>query len=133
MNMPGRRGLLLVRRAPPIMAASIKTSVERARAARLMGDHERVTHVIPHQPNSLILVGLEKQLSVDAKPPKVWNCVKNTGNTVSASIPLAMAEVQDRLPAGVLVAMPSVGAGGPGYRPDVLSTGCVLARMDDRA
>jgi hypothetical protein len=36
-----------------------------------------------------------------------------------------VADVQNRLPAGTLVAMPSVGDGGPGYRPDVLSTGCV--------
>ena len=131
MSMPGRRGLLLVRRAPQIMAAAIETSVERARAARLIGDRERVAHVVPHQPNALILTGLEKRLSVDHEPPKVWNCIKHTGNTVSASIPLAMAQLQDQLPVGTLVAMPSVGAGGPGYRPDILSNGCVLARMGE--
>jgi 3-oxoacyl-[acyl-carrier-protein] synthase III len=64
---------------------------------------------------------------------RVWNCIARAGNTVSASIPLAMAEVQDQLPAGMLVAMPSVGAGGPGYRPDVLSTGCVLIRTGEKA
>jgi 3-oxoacyl-[acyl-carrier-protein] synthase III len=133
MSMPGRRGLLLVRRAPQIMAESVRTSVERARAAGLISDHEQVTHVVPHQPNSLILAGLKKQLSGDREPPRVWNRIEHAGNTVSASIPLAMAEVQDQLPPGALVAMPSVGAGGPGYRPDVLSTGCVLIRMGDRA
>ena len=132
MSMPGRRGLLLVRRAPQIMAASLRTSVERARVAGLIGDHQRVTHVVPHQPNSLILAGLQKQLFTEREPAKVWNCIQDSGNTVSASIPLAMAEVQGRLPAGVLVAMPSVGAGGPGYRPNVLSTGCVLIRVGDR-
>jgi 3-oxoacyl-[acyl-carrier-protein] synthase III len=64
---------------------------------------------------------------------RVWNCIAQAGNTVSASIPLAMAQVQDEVPAGAVVAMPSVGAGGPGYRPDVLSTGCVLIRMGDQA
>jgi len=133
ISMPGRRGLLLVRRAPEIMATAIETSVERARSAGLIGDHEQVTHVVPHQANALILTGLDKLLSDNRDPPKVWNCLEYTGNTVSASIPLAMAEVQDRLPAGALVAMPAVGAGGPGYRPDVLSIGCVLARKNDSA
>jgi 3-oxoacyl-[acyl-carrier-protein] synthase III len=131
MSMPGRRGLLLVRRAPQIMAASVRTSIERARVAGLIGDHEQAAHVVPHQPNSLILEGLRKRFRDDREAPKVWNCLEHTGNTVSASIPLAMAKVQDQMPAGVLVAMPSVGAGGPGYRPDVLSTGCVLIRTGD--
>jgi 3-oxoacyl-[acyl-carrier-protein] synthase-3 len=133
MSMPGRRGLLLVRRAPQIMAESVRTSVQRARAAGLIADHEQVTHIVPHQPNALILAGLKRQFSGDREPPKVWNCIEHAGNTVSASIPLAMAEVQDQVPPGALVVMPSVGAGGPGYRPDVLSTGCVLVRMGDRA
>ena len=133
INMPGRRGLLLVRRAPQIMAAAVRASVDRARTAGLIGDREQVAHVVPHQPNSLILEGLQKLFSEDGDPAKVWNCIRHAGNTVSASIPLAMAEVQDQLPAGVLVAMPSVGAGGPGYRPDVLSTGCVLIRTSDDA
>jgi 3-oxoacyl-[acyl-carrier-protein] synthase III len=126
--MPGRRGLLLVRRAPQIMAESVRTSVERARSAGLLGDGERVAHVVPHQPNALILAGLQKLFSGNGETARVWNCIGHVGNTVSASIPLAMAEVQDQLPPGVLVAMPSVGAGGPGYRPEVLSTGCVLIR-----
>jgi len=131
ISMPGRRGLLLVRRAPQIMAESVRKSIEHARAAGLLGDDLRVTHVVPHQANALILAGLQAQFSNDPKSPLVWNCIAHTGNTVSASIPLAMATVQDQLPAGSLVAMPSVGAGGPGYRPDVLSTGCVLVRMSE--
>ena len=39
-----------------------------------------------------------------------------------------MTSVQDQLSPGAIVAMPSVGESGPGYRPDVLSTGCVLIR-----
>lgn len=129
ISMPGRRGLLLVRRAPQIMAASVRTSIVRAQAAGLLGNDHTVEHVVPHQANALILAGLQQMVSDDLHSPKVWNCIAQTGNTVSASIPLAMAAVQDQLPPGSLVAMPSVGAGGPGYRPDVLSTGCVLVRM----
>ena len=50
--------------------------------------------------------------------PRVWDRIKNSGNTVSASIPAAMSEVQDKLPDGCVIGMPAVGAGGPGYRPD---------------
>jgi 3-oxoacyl-[acyl-carrier-protein] synthase III len=132
MSMPGRRGFKLVRRAPQIMTDAVRTSVERSRAAGLIGAEERVTHVVPHQPNALILAGLQEKFSGDGESARVWNCIAHVGNTVSASIPLAMAEVQDQVPAGVLVAMPSVGAGGPGYRPDVLSTGCVLIRTGDK-
>jgi 3-oxoacyl-[acyl-carrier-protein] synthase III len=79
----------------------------------------------------LITAKLAEQLAAETPgdPVQVWDCIADCGNTVSASIPLAMARVQDALPDGLLVAMPSVGAGGPGYRPDVLSTGCVLIRV----
>jgi 3-oxoacyl-[acyl-carrier-protein] synthase-3 len=127
ISMPGRRGLLLVRRAPQIMADSMQRSLRRARGKLAAG--EEIRHVVPHQANGLILQRLQSQLATEAaNPPKVWDCVENCGNTVSASIPLAMAEVQNELTSGVIVAMPSVGAGGPGYRPDVLSTGCVLVK-----
>ena len=109
------------------MADAIQRSLSNTRLELQIG--ESVYHVVPHQPNGMILERLQASLaSAGDKPPTVWNCIKDSGNTVSASIPLAMSEVQDRLPKGVLVAMPSVGAGGPGYRPDVLSTGCVLVR-----
>ena len=127
VSMPGRRGFYLVKTAPKIMVDAIQRSLGNARLELKNG--ESVCHVVPHQPNGMILERLQASLAaVGEKPPTVWNCIKDSGNTVSASIPLAMSEVQDRLPKGVLVAMPSVGAGGPGYRPDVLSTGCVLVR-----
>jgi 3-oxoacyl-[acyl-carrier-protein] synthase-3 len=128
ISMPGRRGYWLVKRAPQIMADAIEQSLGHARASGRLGD-EAVSHVVPHQPNGLILARLQKQFDEAHQNIRVWNCIENTGNTVSASIPLAMSAVQDQLPAGSLVALPSVGAGGPGYRPDVLSTGCVLLRV----
>lgn len=128
ISMPGRRGLYLVRRAPKIMADALERSRQRTMAR--FGDAESITHVVPHQANGLILDRLETQLSeTTRKMAKVWNFIAESGNTVSASIPLAMAKVQDELPPGALVGMPAVGAGGPGYRPDVLSTGCVLVRI----
>jgi 3-oxoacyl-[acyl-carrier-protein] synthase III len=125
--MPGRRGFHLVRRAPQIMADALTRSL--ARAGGELDDGERIAHVVPHQANGLILARLQSQLSADGVvAPHVWDCIKDSGNTVSASIPLAMAEVQDQLQPGAIVGMPSVGAGGPGYRPFALSTGCVLLR-----
>ena len=57
-----------------------------------------------------------------------WFCMcKHTKN-----VPYCDSTHKTLVPAGVLVAMPSVGAGGPGYRPDVLSTGCVLIRRSNR-
>jgi 3-oxoacyl-[acyl-carrier-protein] synthase III len=126
--MPGRRGFLLVKRAPKIMASSVAASLERAQRSGLLSG-ESVSHVVPHQANGLIISRLRQQLSqTEDPPPVVWDCIRNTGNTVSASIPLAMCQVQDKLPGGMLIGMPSVGAGGPGYRPHVLSTGCALVR-----
>ncbi len=130
MSMPGRRGFYLVKRAPQIMADSISRTLQRSDAE--IENDERIAHIIPHQANGLIINRLQTQLGADDDTaPHVWDCIKDSGNTVSASIPLAMADVQDQLTAGMLVAMPSVGAGGPGYRPDVLSTGCVLIRTGD--
>jgi 3-oxoacyl-[acyl-carrier-protein] synthase III len=128
ISMPGRRGFWLVKRAPLIMADAVQQSLENAREVGLLGD-EMVSYIVPHQPNGLILSRLKKQLSEAHEVAEVCNCIEHMGNTVSASIPSAMSEVQDRLPLGSLVAMPSVGAGGPGYRPDVLSVGCVLLRI----
>jgi 3-oxoacyl-[acyl-carrier-protein] synthase III len=128
MSMPGRRGVLLLKRAPGLMADAIGNSLQRAQRNGLVNE-EPVAHVIPHQANGLIVSALDKELSSRwSEAPRVWNCMAHHGNTVSASIPVAMATVQDHLPANTLIAMPSVGAGGPGYRPDVLSVGCVLCR-----
>ena len=128
LTMPGRRGFLLLRRAPRVMAESLLRSVANARRAGLLGE-EPVGEVVPHQANGLITEGLASLLREElSPPPRVWDCIDQAGNTVSASIPNAMACVQDQLSPGLIVALPSVGAGGPGYRPDVLSTGCVLIR-----
>jgi 3-oxoacyl-[acyl-carrier-protein] synthase III len=126
ISMPGRRGFYLVKRAPEIMADSVGRSLQQAGQAVLCG--QRIQHVVAHQANGLIINRLQAKLTDGDHAPHVWDCIGDSGNTVSASIPLAMAQVQDQLPPGVLVAMPSVGAGGPGYRPQVLSTGCVLVR-----
>lgn len=132
MSMPGRRGFLLVLRAPRLLAEALGKSIQRA--SSMLGDGAKTaSHVVPHQANGLILSRLENILSESGGKPHVWDCIRNMGNTVSASIPLAMSQVQDKLPGGALVGMPSVGAGGPGYRPEVLSTGCVLIRTVERS
>jgi 3-oxoacyl-[acyl-carrier-protein] synthase-3 len=130
ISMPGRRGFLLLKRAPQIMLDSLIRSVENATQAGCLEDGQ-VSEVIPHQANGLIISALRKRLAEGPfnGPVRVWDCIAQMGNTVSASIPSAMAEVQDKIPAGAVVGMPAVGAEGPGYVPDVLSTGCVLIRM----
>ncbi|MBB73082.1 MAG: hypothetical protein CMJ75_01070 [Planctomycetaceae bacterium] len=130
MSMPGRRGFLLAKRAPQIMAQSISKSVSRVQEQHPF-DRLAISHLVPHQASGIILAGLARRLRHQEHAPHIWKCIEHVGNTVSASIPTAMAMVQEQLPPGAVVAMPSVGAGGPGYRPDTLSTGCVLARVPD--
>jgi 3-oxoacyl-[acyl-carrier-protein] synthase III len=128
MSMPGRRGFLLAKRAPQIMAQSMSKSLSRVQAEHPL-DRSTITHLVPHQASGIILAGLVRHLRHQDHVPHIWKCLEHVGNTVSASIPTAMAMVQEHLPPGAVVAMPSVGAGGPGYRPDALSTGCVLSRV----
>jgi len=130
ISMPGRRGYLLLKRAPELMVAALEKSLSNARIAGHLKD-ELLSDVVHHQANGLMVPRIERQLSETSwgNQARVWNCIADHGNTVSATIPLAMVEVQERLSPGTLVGMPSVGAGGPGYRPDVLSVGCVLIRV----
>ena len=68
----------------------------------------------PPKANGLIIDGLNKALGAATEAaPRVWNCVRDTGNTVSASIPLAMVEARDtgRLQPGNLVLTSSFGGG----------------------
>lgn len=130
MSMPGRRGFWLVKRAPQIMADAVRQSLANA-SGDILRTGELVQHIVPHQANGLILSRLQKLINENEHHAEVWDRISNWGNTVSASIPLAMSEVQQTLPPGSLVALPSVGAGGPGYRPDILSHGCVLCRMGE--
>ena len=129
ISMPGRRGYWLVKRAPEVMLDAVERSVRTAKELGLLKD-EQVSEIVPHQANGLIISRLQKKFLESEENVKVWNCIEHMGNTVSASIPLAMSQLQDQIPSDSIVAMPSVGAGGPGYRPDVLSTGCVLTRWD---
>jgi 3-oxoacyl-[acyl-carrier-protein] synthase III len=129
ISMPGRRGYLLLKRAPELMIMALEKSLDNSKRIGSLGD-EILSDVVHHQANGMMVPIIEQQLAATSwgNRARVWNCITHHGNTVSATIPLAMAEVQDRLSPGALVGMPSVGAGGPGYRPDVLSTGCVLVR-----
>jgi 3-oxoacyl-[acyl-carrier-protein] synthase III len=128
MGMPGRRGFLLLRRAPAVLFDAIQRSLKVN--AEFEREHDQnPTHVVPHQANGMIIQQLQQKLEETMKPaPTVWNFIGDAGNTVSASIPTAMSKAQTHLADRALTALPSVGAGGPGYRPDILSIGCVLTR-----
>lgn len=131
ISMPGRRGFLLLKRAPELMVEALEKTMRRANLDGRIGPQETLSDVIPHQANGLMIPRIQQGLAEMpwAVGVKVHDRIAHHGNTVSATIPLAMAEVQAKLKPGSLVAMPSVGAGGPGYRPDVLSVGCVLIRV----
>ncbi len=129
ITMPGRRGFQLLKRGPQVMTDALAESLARVHSAG-RSSHGIVAAVVHHQANGLMVPRLEQALADTTwgATARVFDCIADHGNTVSATIPLAMADVQDELPPNSLVGMPSVGAGGPGYRPDVLSVGCVLIR-----
>ena len=58
---------------------------------------------------------------------RVHNCIHGMGNISAASVPAAMAMIQDSIDPNALIAMPTVGAGSPGFRKNALTRGCVLA------
>lgn len=130
ISMPGRRGWQLMKTAPELMVEAVQASLTNSLRRGEIGD-EQLTGIVHHQANGMMVPRIERLLAETdwGRTARVWDCIGTHGNTVSATIPLAMADIQDQLTPGTLVAMPSVGAGGPGYRPDVLSTGCVLIRV----
>jgi len=64
-----------------------------------------------HQANAFILKMLARKLRID--PEKVYNCMEYVGNTVSASVPiaLAMAEKSGKIKKGDKVLIAAFGIG----------------------
>lgn len=123
INMPGKGGLKLLKQAPEIMAESAQESVQRARDRNLLIESSAITEVVHHQANGEMVQALQGLTKA-----RVWNCIHDMGNVSAASIPSAMAKIQDELPRGSLIAMPAVGAGSPGFRRNWLTRGSVLVQ-----
>ncbi|MGH9063602.1 MAG: beta-ketoacyl-ACP synthase III [Acidimicrobiales bacterium] len=101
--MDGRE---VFRRAVRATAASARLAMERAKV-----DVDDVTLFIPHQANLRIIEAVNQRLGIPME--RTVLTVERTGNTSSASIPLALAETADsgRLAEGDVVLMAGFGAG----------------------
>jgi len=134
INMPGKGGANLLKLAPEVMVASIRESIQRAIDRGTLSAWEDSHHVVHHQANGTMVETMKKELESQGlgTEAKVWNCIQEMGNVSAASIPAAMAMMQDELEPGALIAMPAVGAGSPGFREGWLTRGCVLARVKEQ-
>jgi 3-oxoacyl-(acyl-carrier-protein) synthase III len=90
-------------------AAESFSSVIRQVISRSGWTPDQTRWIIPHQANGRILKAAAKRSGVDFD--RFYMNVENVGNTSSASIPLALAEVEDQLRPGDKLVLCSVGAG----------------------
>ena len=90
-------------------AAGAFASLIRDSAAASGWDLDDVRWVVPHQANARILKAAAKRCGVPFE--RVYVNVDHVGNTSSASIPVALTEMQDRLERGDKLILCSVGAG----------------------
>jgi 3-oxoacyl-[acyl-carrier-protein] synthase III len=99
-------GPAVFRRAVREMTASSLRVLDKAE-----WDAASVRRFVPHQANIRIIHGVAEQLGIGAE--RVVANIQDVGNTVAASIPLALADAHDagRLAAGQRVLMTSIGAG----------------------
>ncbi|HSL58263.1 MAG TPA: beta-ketoacyl-ACP synthase III [Acidimicrobiales bacterium] len=103
LEMDGRE---VFRRAVRVMVASAETSFAQAGVTA-----DDIAAVIPHQANIRIIESACAKLGIPME--KAVSVLHRTGNTSSASIPLALAEAADsgRIQAGDLVLLVGFGAG----------------------
>ena len=90
-------------------AAGAFATLIRDAAAASGWELDDVRWVVPHQANARILKAAAKRCGVPFD--RVFVNVDRVGNTSSASIPLALAEMRDRIQPGDKVILCSVGAG----------------------
>ena len=132
INMPGKAGAKLMKLGPVTMANAVRMSMLRALRSGQLDSSEHLCHVLHHQANGAMAKDMEKLLNAMGYGDLiVWNEIADQGNVSAASIPTALSRVQEGIDPGEIVAMPSVGAGSPGFREGWLTAGCVLARKTD--
>lgn len=116
------RGKDLYRMAPGKMLALAmeKDSVRR---------HGEPSVIVYHQANGKFGEKMRKLLARDGfSEITVVDYIQHMGNVAGCSIPATLAKLQDELPAGKVVACPTVGA-GPDLQPGTLTQGIVVFRV----
>lgn len=84
--------------------------------------------VVPHQANGRILDQVDQRLQRRGwEGVRVVKRIQRMGNVASASIPAALAGMQEEIPGGTVVACPAFGA-GPEFASGQLTEGMVLMR-----
>lgn len=91
------------------MAAESFTDIIHQSLARSGWRAEDVRYIIPHQANGRILKAAAKRSGMAYE--RFYVNVAHVGNTSSASVPLAMTEVEENLHSGDKLVLCSVGAG----------------------
>ena len=103
----------LVMDGPAVFQRAVRemTSSSGRALARAGWDAASVDRFVPHQANIRIIHGVAERLGIGAE--RVVTNLVDVGNTVAASIPLALADAHDagRLAAGQRVLVTSIGAG----------------------
>ncbi len=99
-------GREVFRRAVRVTVDSAKAALERAKVSP-----EEITLFVPHQANSRIMEAVAERLGIAGD--RIASVIEWTGNTSSASIPLALIEAASagRLAEGDLVLLAGFGAG----------------------
>jgi 3-oxoacyl-[acyl-carrier-protein] synthase-3 len=100
------RGQEVFRKAVRVTVDSARTSLERAKATI-----DDIALFVPHQANIRIMEAMATRLGLPAD--RIASVIDRTGNTSSASIPLALVDAveQGRLVDGDLVLLAGFGAG----------------------
>jgi 3-oxoacyl-[acyl-carrier-protein] synthase-3 len=112
MAVANQRPYLLMD-GPAVFRRAVRemTASSRRVLAKAGWEAESVRRFVPHQANIRIIHGVAEQLGIGAD--RVVANIEDVGNTVAASIPLALADAHDagRLGAGDRVLLTSIGAG----------------------
>ena len=100
-----------VRKDHPLRAVREMTASSQRVLAKAEWDAASVRRFVPHQANIRIIRGVAEELGIGAE--RVFANIEDVGNTVAASIPLALADAHDagRLAAGDRVLLTSIVAG----------------------
>jgi 3-oxoacyl-[acyl-carrier-protein] synthase-3 len=114
LGMPvANRRPYLVMDGPAVFQRAVREMTDSSRRvlARAEWDAASVGRFVPHQANVRIMHGVAERLGIAAD--RVVANIEDVGNTVAASIPLALADGHDtgRLTAGQRVLLTSIGAG----------------------
>jgi 3-oxoacyl-[acyl-carrier-protein] synthase-3 len=110
--VPRADGLIRMRGHETFREAVARLSLATVQAVRAAGVRlEEVDLFVYHQANGRILTAVGERLGLPAD--RVVDCISQYGNTSAATLPLALAHVQDegRLTAGNLVLLGAFGAG----------------------